>query len=372
MSATATPVAARVDRAWMEQALAIAALGGSATRPNPRVGCVLVREGVHVGHGHHAVAGLAHAEAIALAEAGEAAAGATAYVTLEPCAHHGRTPPCAEMLVRAGVRRVVAPAQDPDPRVNGRGFARLRAAGVEVSTGVMADEAERLNAGFLRWHRTGRPLVTLKAAISLDGMLAARRGRSRWITGEAARRVAHGLRLRHDAVLVGAGTVRRDDPRLDVRLPGVRRSPMPVVLSRGLRIPARARVLGPSGGRPRARIYTTEGAAGRRVEQLGAHADVVRLPGEAASLAAVLDDLGACGVQSLLVEGGGRTAAAFLREGLVDEVALFVAPLLLGGTGGTPLLAGIGVDDPSRAWRLEHLRRIEIGDELLVVGRVAR
>jgi diaminohydroxyphosphoribosylaminopyrimidine deaminase/5-amino-6-(5-phosphoribosylamino)uracil reductase len=352
----------------MEQALALAALGQGTTAPNPRVGCLLVRDGEVVGRGWHRAAGLPHAEAMALAEAGHRAAGATLYVNLEPCAHQGRTPPCASGLVAAGVRRVVAAGGDPDPRVDGRGFAELRRAGIAVEVGLLAAEAERLNAGFLRRHRAGRPAVTLKAALSLDGMLSGLAGRSRWITGEAARRFAHRLRVGHDAVLVGAETVRRDDPRLTARLPGAPRQPLPVVLAPGLRLSPDA---GLFSGPVRPRVYVREGAAAGR--EWEGRADLVGLPDREGRLdpADVLADLHRHGVQSVLVEGGGRTFAGFLEAGLVDEVALFVAPVLLGARGGTPLLDLAAAAEPALGRRVAAVRRLALDEDVLLLGSLA-
>ncbi|HEX5042828.1 MAG TPA: bifunctional diaminohydroxyphosphoribosylaminopyrimidine deaminase/5-amino-6-(5-phosphoribosylamino)uracil reductase RibD [Candidatus Polarisedimenticolaceae bacterium] len=356
------------DTRWMEQALALAALAQGTTAPNPRVGCLLVRDGEVVGRGWHRAAGLPHAEAMALAEAGDRAAGATLYVNLEPCAHQGRTPPCASGLVAAGVRRVVAAVGDPDPRVDGRGFAELRRAGIAVEVGLLAGEAERLNAGFLRRHRAGRPTVTLKAALSLDGMLSGLAGRSRWITGEAARRFAHRLRVGHDAVLVGAETVRRDDPRLTARLQGAPRQPLPVVLAPELRLPPDAALFA---GPVRPRVYVREGAvAGREWE---GRADLVRLPDREGRLdpADVLADLHGHGVQSVLVEGGGRTFAGFLAGGLVDEVALLVAPVLLGARGGTPFLDLAAAAEPALGRRVADVRRLALDEDVLLLGSVA-
>jgi diaminohydroxyphosphoribosylaminopyrimidine deaminase/5-amino-6-(5-phosphoribosylamino)uracil reductase len=226
----------------MARALALAAEGLGLTSPNPAVGAVLVREGVVVGEAFHRVAGGPHAETAALAAAGEAARGATCYVTLEPCAHHGRTPPCADGLIAAGVARVVAACRDPDPRVDGRGLARLQAAGIAVTLGVGEAEARALNRAFFTRVTTGRPHVTLKSAMTLDGKIAAWNGESRWITGDAARREAHRLRFRADAILVGSGTVRRDDPELTVRLPGAPpKEPLRVVADTRLRISGDAR-----------------------------------------------------------------------------------------------------------------------------------
>jgi diaminohydroxyphosphoribosylaminopyrimidine deaminase/5-amino-6-(5-phosphoribosylamino)uracil reductase len=354
----------------MEQALALASLAEGRTSPNPRVGCVLVRGDDVVGAGFHPAAGHPHAEAVAVGIAGDRARGATAYVNLEPCAHTGRTPPCADLLIRAGVRRVVASVVDPNPLVDGHGFERLRAAGVAVQVGLLAGPARRLNAPFFTWFERGRPRVTIKAGMSLDGRLAAAGGRSRWITGEPARRFAHRLRMRHDAILVGVGTVAADDPELTVRLPGVHAPRIRAVLDPEGRIPAAAAILrhGPA-GTPRTRVYT---AASPREETSAAEWVVVPAGPTGLDLAAVLADLGERGVQSVLVEGGGRTVAGFLDAGLADEAALFVAPSLLGSEGGIPLVAGPAASDPKRAWRLAGVRSVALGADTLHWGDLVR
>jgi diaminohydroxyphosphoribosylaminopyrimidine deaminase/5-amino-6-(5-phosphoribosylamino)uracil reductase len=364
------PGAGAEDRHWMEQALALAALGDGATSPNPRVGCVLVRDGQVVGRGYHEAAGLPHAEGGAVAEAGDRARGATAYVNLEPCAHRGRTPPCADLLIEAGVRRVVAAIVDPNPLVNGRGFDRLRAAGLEVEVGCHEEEARRLNDAFLHWHRHGRPLVTLKAAASIDGLIAGQDGYSQWITGPWARRFAHRLRARHDAVLVGVGTVRRDDPRLTVRLPGSLRSPLRVVLSPSLDIPETSQVLVPDGER-RTRVYVGESVDADRDRRFRDRADVIRVPsvnGGGLALDRVLADLAGAGIQSVLVEGGGRTLAGFLAASLADRAAVFQSARLFGARGGTPMVDGTAVARPDAGWKLARMRQIPLGDDVLLIG----
>lgn len=361
----------RRDLRWMEQALALAALGEGRTSPNPRVGCVVVRDDSVVGAGFHPAVGEPHAEWFALDRAGEAARGATLYVNLEPCAHHGRTPPCVDLIVRSGIRRVVASLVDPNPLVDGRGLARLREAGIEVRVGAAAREAEELNAAFLHWHRHGRPLVTLKAAPSLDGRLTASGGAARWITGRPARRLAHRLRMRHDAILVGAATVRRDDPLLTVRLPGVRAPRIRGVIAPSLDLRSSARIFTPAeDGSPPPRLFVGESGAEAARRAFAGAATVVAIPGRDGELdlLAVLRDLGGAGAQSVLVEGGGRTLGAFLTAGLADRVALFVASRLLGDHDTTPLVVAKGADDPGAAWRLVVTRRVPVGSDQLVEG----
>lgn len=361
------------DREGMAQALALAALGEGTTRPNPLVGCVVVRDGRVVGSGFHRVAGEPHAEVLALAAAGEAARGATLYVNLEPCAHHGRTPPCADAIVAAGIARVVAGVRDPNPLVDGRGIDRLQAAGVAVTVGVLEAACRRLNAGFLSVHERGRPWVTVKAAQSWDGQIAAEGGSSTWVTGEAARLYAHRLRLRHDAVVVGAQTVRRDDPRLTVRLPGAAAPRLRVVLAPHLGLDPGAKVFAPGpANAPRTRIFTDAALPAGAEDVLAGVADVVRVGGgaEGLDLRAVLANLRDEGVQSVLVEGGGKTIAAFVRAGLADEFALFVAPRWIGARGATPVLdlAAAATPDGGRLLEIEAL--VPLGRDVLVLGRI--
>ncbi len=361
------------DRAWMEQALSLASLGEGTASPNPLVGCVLVRDERAVGWGYHEAAGKPHAESRAVEMAGSRARGATAYVNLEPCSHHGRTPPCADLLVEKGILRVVASVTDPNPQVNGRGFDRLRQAGVRVDLGLLSEAASRLNEPFLHWQATRRPFVTLKAAASLDGMLAARDGRSRWITGGPARLFAHRLRMRCDALLVGAGTVRRDDPALDVRLGSVRAERLRVVLAPSLDVDPASRVFGRRPGDPALpRIYAAQDLPDRATLRFHGRAEVVRVPTNQGrlDLETVLADLGRAGVQSLLVEGGGGTIASFLAAGLGARAALFLAPRLVGARGATPLVDGEAVESPDRGWRLTEPAWIPLGDDLLWTGRI--
>lgn len=321
------------DAFWMRRSLALAARARGRTAPNPMVGCVIVREGELIGDGWHRAPGQAHAEVDALSRCDGSPKGATVYVNLEPCCHWGRTPPCTDALLEAGVGRVVVGMVDPDPRVSGRGIEILRAAGVEVEVGVLEADARRLNAAYLSAVERRRPRVVLKAAITLDGRIADADGASRWITGEEARAAGHRLRDTSDAVLVGSGTLLADDPSLNTRLPNGRDA-LPGVLDGALRTPASAAVLR-AGRKPL--IFTGLGAPERELP-----ADIVRVGREDGrlDLRAALAHLLSLGVQQVLVEGGGQVHRSFLAAGLVDELHLFVAPRVLGA--GPSWIAGPG------------------------------
>jgi diaminohydroxyphosphoribosylaminopyrimidine deaminase/5-amino-6-(5-phosphoribosylamino)uracil reductase len=320
----------------MRAALALAARGLGNTWPNPSVGCVIVREGRVVGRGWTQPGGRPHAETEALKRAGEAARGATAYVTLEPCCHWGRTPPCTDALAAAGVARVVVALRDPDKRVDGEGLRRLRAAGIEVEEGVLAREATAINLGFIKRLRHGLPMVTLKLATTLDGRIATAAKESRWITGPEARRAAHGLRARHDAILVGSGTVIDDDPDLTCRLPGGVPVPAPrVVADARLRIPLESRLVRTAREVPTL-VATVPGhppAALAALREAGV--EVIELPEGPGGLAmhGILSALAARGMTRVLAEGGSGIAASLLREGLADRLAWFHAPMVIGGDG---------------------------------------
>ena len=328
------------DREAMARALELAAHGLETAQPNPRVGCVIARDGRIVGEGWHARAGEAHAEVMALRAAGAAAAGATAYVTLEPCAHYGRTPPCVDALLQANVARVVFAVADPNPRVNGLGARQLRERGVQVESGLLAPEAEALNEGFFKRMRTGRPWVRVKIAMSLDGRTALANGESRWITAAAAREDVQRWRARSSAILTGVGTVLADDPRLDVRLSEPRNGPRPpllrVVLDSRLRMPVEARLFAVPGEVMLVGVPPPPGletAHALRLASLSRHATVVTLQADLCgrvSLPETLDLLGAREVNELWVEAGPRLAGALLAQWLVDELILYVAPKLLG------------------------------------------
>ncbi|MEF7613097.1 bifunctional diaminohydroxyphosphoribosylaminopyrimidine deaminase/5-amino-6-(5-phosphoribosylamino)uracil reductase RibD [Aquincola sp. MAHUQ-54] len=314
----------------MHEALAWADKAIGLSDPNPRVGCVLVGAGWRAG-GHTQAAGEAHAEVMALRaarQAGHDPRGSTAYVTLEPCAHHGRTPPCCDALIDAGVARVVVALEDPFPQVAGKGLARLRQAGIDVRLGLLAAQARDINIGFLSRVQRGRPWVRMKIAASLDGRTALHNGESQWITGPEARADGHAWRKRAGAVLTGIGTVRDDDPRLDVRLVGTHRQPLRVIVDSRLEITPTARVLQPPG---QALVYTTVAASRRHLDAI--HAEVAPLPSTPdgkTDLAALLDDLATRGINELHVEAGHRLNGSLLRAGLVDELLVYLAPTLLG------------------------------------------
>ncbi len=356
-------MARTADEAHLRRALRLAARGRYRTAPNPRVGAVLVRDGAVVGEGWHRRVGGPHAEGEALTAAGERARGATLYTNLEPCCHHGRTPPCTDALLAAGVARVVASHSDPDPRVGGRGFARLREAGVEVEVGALAREAAALNLPFLTAKTLGRPAVTLKWAMSLDGKIATAAGESRWISSEAGRKWALELREEHDAILVGSGTALADDPLLTRRL-GLAAGPiLRVVLDRRLRLPAAAKMLGEEG---EVLVFTESEDAARRAELVARGAQVERLAH--VEPAAVLAALHARGVQSVLVEGGAEVHAAFVASGLWDRAEAACAPLLIGGREAPGPIGGSGVPALAAAPRLENLSVQRHGADVVLSG----
>jgi diaminohydroxyphosphoribosylaminopyrimidine deaminase/5-amino-6-(5-phosphoribosylamino)uracil reductase len=361
------------DLRSMRAALALARRGLGTVWPNPAVGCVIVNRGRVVGRGWTQPGGRPHGETEALGSAGEAARGATAYVSLEPCCHWGRTPPCADALIAAGVTRVVVALEDPDPRVAGQGVRRLRAAGLDVDTGLCAAEAAEINAGFFCRLRNGRPLVTLKLATSLDGRIATGRGESKWITGPPARERAHALRAAHDAIMVGTGTALADDPQLTCRLPGLaRRSPVRVVIDRHLRIPPTAQLISNARAVPTWVLTLRSADVARRQAFLCAGATVIDIdPGSDGngSLAAALAALGDRGITRLLLEGGGHLAAAFARAGLIDRLVWVHAPMLIGGDG-IPAIAELGIEMLWEAPNFERLSTETVGDDVLTVFRV--
>lgn len=327
------------DDAHMSHALALAARGLGRTWPNPAVGCVLVKDGRIVGRGWTQPGGRPHAERMALDQAGPLAAGATAYVTLEPCAHHGKTPPCAEALVAAGIARVVTAQTDPDPRVAGRGHAILRAAGIAVTEGILEPRARALQAGFLKRVTQGLPFVTLKLAATLDGRIATRTGESRWITGPEARRRVHLMRLTHDAVLTSSATALADDPDLTARDMGATHQPLRILADARLRVPATARLGQTANRQPVWLLHGPDAPAEARAAWSMTGARLITAPahGPQLDLTGTFRLLAAEGLTRILIEAGGALAAALIRAGLVDELALFQAGCLIGAEG-TPVL----------------------------------
>lgn len=355
-----------VHENMMRRALSLARKGIGKTSPNPAVGCVIVREGTVVGEGWHRKAGTPHAEVHALREAGPLARGADVYVTLEPCSHFGRTPPCADALVAAGVARVFVGMVDPNPKVCGTGGARLEAAGIRVITGVLNGECRLINEPFAKHVSTGLPFLTLKSALTLDGKTATLSGDSRWITNDKSRRYVHRLRAMVDAVMVGAGTLLADDPELTVRhVKG--KNPLRIIVDSSLRIPHQARVLGDD--LARGTIIATTSDDRDRIASLETRgAQVIRCASDKGrvDLRDLMERLGARGIQSILLEGGSELAGAALRQGLIDKFILFYAPLFLGGADGIGLFGGASVERMERAFRLETARVRRFGGDIMI------
>lgn len=350
----------------MRLALSLGRRGLGNTWPNPAVGCVIVRDGRIVGRGWTAPGGRPHAEPQALAQAGAQARGATAYVTLEPCSHHGQTPPCAQALIDAGVARVVSPLTDNDPRVNGQGFGMLRAAGIEVQTGLLADEAMRDNAGFFQRNEIGRPWLTLKLANSFDGRIATASGESQWITGPQARQMVQAQRAMHDAVMVGGGTARADDPSLNVRSFTPPRQPVRVVISRHLDLPLMGNLARTAREVP-VWICHGPGADPNLIEAwsgLGATLLECRLQGRQIDPASALEQLAAQGLTRVFCEGGGMLAASLLAADLVDELVGFTAGIALGAEG-RPSLGALGLDRLAQAPRFDLVETRQVGADVL-------
>jgi diaminohydroxyphosphoribosylaminopyrimidine deaminase/5-amino-6-(5-phosphoribosylamino)uracil reductase len=353
------------DTKWMRLALRQAARAVGRTSPNPAVGCVLVKNGKLIAAGFTQPPGHDHAEVNALKKAASKARGATAYVTLEPCNHVGRTGKCTDALIAAGVARVVVGMRDPNPNVAGGGLKRLREKRVATEIGILEAECQAHLEKWTRWVTTGRPWVTMKAAITLDGRLAARSGDSKWVSSELSRKHAHQMRSLADAVLVGARTVAMDDPQLTARIPRGR-DPRRVILDGRLSIPARSKAL------PGALVISALDARPR--DDLAIEGvEIVQVPGRngKVEMTEMLNALGRRGITWLLVEGGGQVHGQLLQAGLVDDVVLYIAPKLV-GAGGVPLLGVEGVETMAEAWRLEHLAMKRLGEDLLVTGRVAR
>jgi len=355
------------DREFMRQALELAVRGLYTTTPNPRVGCVVVRDGAVAGTGWHEKAGLAHAEVLALKAAGRRARGATLYVNLEPCSHHGRTPPCADAILAAGIKRVVAAMQDPNPRVAGAGFAKLRAAGVEVEHGLMEEEARELNIGFAARMTRGRPWVRMKIAATLDGRTALANGKSQWITGEAARADGHRWRARACAILTGHGTVKDDDPQLNVRGVDTPRQPLKIVVDSRFETPLSARLL--KDGKTLIAGAVHEAARIAALEKVGAETVVIPNEHGKVELFRLMEELARRELNEIHVEGGTKLNGSLLQAGVVDEVLVYLAPSVIGDSG-RGMFDMPELTELSQAKALE-IREVErVGTDVRVLARV--
>ncbi|MDA8353799.1 MAG: bifunctional diaminohydroxyphosphoribosylaminopyrimidine deaminase/5-amino-6-(5-phosphoribosylamino)uracil reductase RibD [Firmicutes bacterium] len=356
------------DERWMDLALRLAASAQGQTSPNPLVGAVVVKDGQLIGSGAHLKAGTPHAEVHALDMAGDEAKGATLYVTLEPCDHYGKTPPCTEKTIQSGIVRVVIGSTDPDPRVSGGGIRRLREAGIHVSTGILSGPCHRLNEAYFHHRRTGFPFVTLKTAITLDGKTAAPTGDSQWVTGEEARIEVHRLRHQHDAVLVGAGTALADRPRLTVRLAGGGKQPLRLVVDSRLRMPVDSPLIDVKEGPTW--VFTTDAADRKKEELLKERGLRVFRTGKGprVDLTSMFGILGEEGIVSVLAESGGELNASLLREGWVNKVAFFIAPKILGGKESPTAVDGVGPERMSEALNLTDVSLSRVGEDFCLTG----
>lgn len=357
------------DNQYMQRALELAALALGRTRPNPVVGAVIVKNGRIVGEGYHQKAGTPHAEIHALRQAGEQARGADIYVTLEPCSHYGKTPPCADALVEAGVKRVVAAVLDPNPKVSGRGMEKLKQAGIATQVGVLERSARRLNEAFFKYVSTGRPLVSLKTAMTLDGKIATAQGSSRWITGQEARGHVHRLRNQYDGIMVGIGTVLADDPLLNTRLDDEEaRDPVRIIIDGQLLLPLDSQIVKTS-NKQLTFIYTSHGADHDREAALKDKGlEIIRIDGsrDHLDLGQVMDDLGSRELTSVLVEGGAGLNASLLEQHLVDKLYWFVAPKMVGGIKAPGPVGGDGVQTMDEALLWYDMQVQQMGADLLI------
>lgn len=353
----------------MRRALELAARGVGLVSPSPLVGCVIVNENRIVGEGFYVYEQVTHAERQALEQAGALARGATAYVSLEPHAHHSRTPPCTDALIKAGIKRVVAPLADPNPKVNGHGFAQLRDAGVDVQVGLCEHEAARLNEKYLHFTHTGRPFVHLKLAISLDGRISTRTGDSRWITGAESRARVHELRHEYDAILIGVGTALADDPLLTDRSGRARRRPLVrVVLDETLRLSADSQLARTAREAP-VIVFTSERATAPAAMSLAAHGvDVVTNESGGRNLREMLQELAARSLHSVLIEGGAAVAGAFLDQELIDKASFFIAPMIIGGRDAPAAIGGNGAEKIANALNLREVEIKQHGRDVEITG----
>ncbi|MBI1911195.1 MAG: bifunctional diaminohydroxyphosphoribosylaminopyrimidine deaminase/5-amino-6-(5-phosphoribosylamino)uracil reductase RibD [Deltaproteobacteria bacterium] len=354
---------------FMRAAIKLAKKGVGRTSPNPAVGAVIVKDNKVISEGYHRKAGLPHAEAVAISELGKGGKGATLYVTLEPCCHFGRTPPCTDAIISAGIKKVVIGMQDPNTLVCGKGTEILRASGIEVITGVLEEECKRLNEPYLKYITTKTPFVILKLASTLDGKIATSAGESKWITGVDARKLVHKTRSLTDAVMVGSGTVLKDDPELTVRLVKGR-NPKRVVVDSSFQSPLNANIFRQKG----TIVFTTPAASEKKIDEaLRMGVEVVVLPAskDGVDLKRVLKELGKREVTSLLVEGGSRLAASLLKKGLVDRINLYMAPMLIGGDGLSSI-GELGIKDLGKAPKLDKISVKRVGNDMLIEGNLLK
>ncbi len=362
------------DLEYMREALKLAESARGRTSPDPMVGAVIVKDGEIIATGYHAEQGTPHAEAWAIEKAGEKAKGATLYLNLEPCSHFGYNPPCADKIIKAGIKKVVAAMQDPNPLVSGKGFKDLREAGIEVEEGLLEDEAKRLNEVFIKWISTGRPFVILKTAMTLDGKIATAGEESRWITGPESRQYGHKLRAEVDAILVGIGTVLKDDPELNVRdIPPPYKNPLKIVLDEKAQIPLNARIL--QREPEKTIIIVTEQASKEKAEQIkqtGAEVILAKAEGGLVDLKKLMELLGKRNITSLLIEGGARVNASALQEDIVDKVCFFIAPKIVGGEKALTPVEGEGIKKLSDSIKIKDIKVQQLGDDVLLEGYIAK
>lgn len=362
----------KIDEMYMERALALAAKGRGTTTPNPMVGAVIVKDGRVIGEGYHIRAGEGHAEVNAFKNAVEDVTGATMYVTLEPCSHYGKTPPCADKIVEKKIGRVVVGALDPNPLVAGRGIEKIRNAGIPVITGILAEKSIELNEVFMKYIVTKRPFVVLKAAMSLDGKIATAEGESQWISCEASREEVHRLRHELTGIMAGIGTVLADDPMLNCRIPGGKQ-PIRIIVDSHLSIPENSKLVGSAKEFPLvvASLESVDVAKKERLEAQGVQ--LIEVPADKdghVDLNILMDCLGEMKIDSVLLEGGGRLAEGALQAGIVDKVQFYIAPMLIGGEGAKTPVEGRGITALSKAWHISDWKAETIGDDIKIIGYI--
>ncbi|MBI4745258.1 MAG: bifunctional diaminohydroxyphosphoribosylaminopyrimidine deaminase/5-amino-6-(5-phosphoribosylamino)uracil reductase RibD [Deltaproteobacteria bacterium] len=358
------------DHFYMKLALSLAKKGMEGASPNPMVGAVVVKNGKVVGQGYHKMHGGAHAEVNALHDAGRAAKGGTLYLNLEPCCHFGKTPPCTDTVIKAGIKRVVAGMTDPNPKVSGKGFDILRKAGIEVDTGALEAECRKLNEGFIKRVTKGRPFVILKVAASLDGKTATRHRESKWITSEASRLHVHKLRKQVDAIMTGIGTILADDPLLTPRVGKVKRLPLRVVVDSSLRVPPSAKIVGVN------TLFATTGRASVEkaefLESRGSKVEIFKSRNDRVDMSLVMHYLGKKGINSMMIEAGPELSASLLSEGLVDKVVFFYAPGIIGGIDAPGMVGGSGIDKLAEAIPIKEIVVKRRGEDIMIEGYVHR